>query len=294
MTLPNFLIIGAPKAGTTSLYFYLQQHPEIYMSPVKEPRFFVPEFYACTFKHSPKDRAMRLEEYCQLFEGVSREVAIGEASTDYLLFPDAADRIKSHLPQVKLVAILRDPAERAFSAYSYNLRDGMERVTFEQALQDEERRIREQWLPGRAYFQAGLYYAQLRRYYDRFDREQIKILLHDDLASDAAAVCRDLFGFLGVNDDFRPDLAKLNESRTAPRNRLLARLLMRNSSLKMTLKSIIPAPLQRHLGTSLKRLNSKEKGLLSSQTREQLVERYREDIRLLEDLIQRDLSKWVG
>ena len=110
MRLPNFLVIGAAKAGTTTVYQYLKQHPQVYMSPRKEPHFFS--------KNGTKDYPIpTLEDYQALFQEASDEIAIGEASTSYLTHPQTAERIQYHIPHAKLIAILRDPANRTYSLY---------------------------------------------------------------------------------------------------------------------------------------------------------------------------------
>ena len=123
MIMPNFLLIGAAKAGTSSLYGYLKQHPQIYMSPIKEPRFFALEGETLNFNGPTRGinqtSINTLEAYSQLFQKVTTEKAIGEASTIYLSSPKAPERIKHYLPDVKLIAILRDPSERAFSSYMH-------------------------------------------------------------------------------------------------------------------------------------------------------------------------------
>ena len=150
MTMPNFLIVGAAKAGTSSLYYYLDQHPQVFMSSIKEPRFFAPELYTDYIKDPYRSGAkehrstpMSLEEYQSLFDAVTDEVAIGEASTEYLYVPKTPERIKQLIPDVRLIMVLRDPAERAFSAFCYQVRDGCEKLTFEQALAAEETRMDE-------------------------------------------------------------------------------------------------------------------------------------------------------
>ncbi|MEQ8999686.1 MAG: sulfotransferase domain-containing protein [Coleofasciculus sp. B1-GNL1-01] len=110
ITLPNVLVIGAAKAGTTTVYQYLKQHPQVYMSPRKEPHFFS--------KNGTKNYPIpTLEDYQALFQGASDEIAIGEASTSYLTHSKAAERIQCHIPNAKLIAILRDPAYRTYSLY---------------------------------------------------------------------------------------------------------------------------------------------------------------------------------
>lgn len=134
MTLPNFLVIGAHKAGTTALYNYLKQHPQVYMSPAKEPRFFALEGKNLKFLGPKKDPGNRcrfttLEAYRELFQGVSSEVAIGEASTLYLYSQEAPKRIQHYIPDAKLIAILRNPIKRAYSNFVHAMQDDREVLT---------------------------------------------------------------------------------------------------------------------------------------------------------------------
>ena len=169
VALPNFLIIGAAKAGTTSLYRYLEQHPEVYMSPVKEPKFFALGGERLDYRGPGDEARMRgasvtsLEDYRELFRGVSTETAVGEASTLYLYSERAAARIKHHVPDVKLIAVLRNPVDRAYSDFLHLVRDGIEPLTdFPQALEAEESRIRSRWAPMWHYRRRGFYHPQLK------------------------------------------------------------------------------------------------------------------------------------
>lgn len=301
MPIPNFLIIGTAKAGTSSLYHYLNQHPQIYMSPVKEPRFFAPELYTEHCKDPYREGAkqhrdvpMSFEEYCQLFEGAVNEVALGEASTEYLYMPKTPERIQQHIPSAKLIAILRDPAERAFSAFCYQLRDGCEKLTFEQALAAESQRITEnKWWPGWHYKQSGFYYEQLKRYFQVFDPSQIKVYLHDELSADPTSVVKDIFRFVGVEDDFTPTLTRKNVS-GIPQNRFLHSLMTRNNPLKAAVKPFLPDGLRQRVAQNIHQQNMQAKPTLSPEIRHTLVEDYRQDILNLQDLLQRDLSKWLA
>ncbi len=123
MTMPNFLIVGAMKCGTTALYYYLEQHPQIFMSPVKEPNFF------CFEGREGLDSGNSITDiaaYRGLFRGVSSERAIGEASHCYLYEPRAVERIKHYTPDARLIAILRSPIERAYSHFLHAVRNGTE------------------------------------------------------------------------------------------------------------------------------------------------------------------------
>lgn len=294
--LPNFLIVGAAKAGTTSLCHYLSQHPQIFISPIKEPRFFTPEFYTTHCNGLLRDRARKVpfstEEYHQLFSEVKAEIAIGESSTEYLYFPSAPVRIRDAIPQVKIIAILRNPIERAFSAFCYQSRDGCEPLSFKQALLEEKARLEMRWRPGWLYVNCGFYYEQLKRYFDNFEAEKIKIFLYEDLDVSSVKVVQDICEFLGVNSNFEPDLSRRNISKV-PRIHLLNTLFVRENPVKTALKGLIPEGGQRDILRKLKQLNFSEKPVLPKEIYHELVEVYKEDILRLEDLIERDLSHWL-
>lgn len=295
MTMPDFLIIGAEKSGTTVLYHYLKQHPQIYMSPVKEPNFFSFEEGQKPKSAGPArfttDPITDVEAYQRLFDGVSGEKVIGEASPGYILVSEAPARIRNYIPEVKLIAILRDPVERAYSNYLHACWLGFEPITdFAQALEKEETRIRGGWGGLWRYKQKGFYYGQLRGYFATFDEDQIRIYLYEDFRDDPAGVLQNIFSFLGVGE-FIPDTnVRLNVS-GVPRNKALhSAVVALNRPL---LKKLVPNSLLQKLREPVRNATMAKPPELSPQVRRQLVEVYREDILKLQDLIDRDLSGWL-
>jgi len=296
MTLPNFIVIGAEKSGTTSLHYYLQQHPDIYMSEIKETRYFCPEFYT---QHSNgarlgnRTQPMSFEAYQELFAEVKNESAIGEASPQYIYFERSAERIKNKIPDAKIVAILRNPIERAFSAYCYQLRGGYETLSFEEALSTEKQRQQACWRPVWFYKDLGLYYTQLRQYFEIFDRSQVRICLYDDLKRDSVAFMSDLYSFLDVDPSFEPETSLKNVS-GIPRHRLLHNVTNRDSSLSTALKRVVPEALKGNISRWINTYNLKQKPELSNDIKQRLQSFYREDILQLQDLIQKDLTTWTS
>ena len=293
MTMPTFLIIGAMKSGTTALYYYLEQHPQIYMSPVKEPNFF------CSEEQERLDSksVTRIEAYVDLFKGVSDEKAVGEASHCYLYEPEAAARIRQYVPDAKFVAILRNPVDRAYSHFLHMVRNGTEPLTdFAQVLRREETGA----VPERGfedYIGRGRYYEQLTRYFDVFDRKQVKVYLYEELSEAPIDTLQDTFRFLGVDDTFVPDVSLRRNVSGYPRYKVLDRFLRRPSVTKEALKVYLPAGLRWRLSKTfddLKTRNLVEPPAVQQEVRRQLVEVYREDILELQGLIQRDLSDWLG
>jgi len=297
--MPNFLIIGAIKTGTTSLYYYLKQHPQIYMSPVKEPGFFAFEGEKLDFLVDTinKDFVAQLktdiESYCELFKGVSREIAIGEASAMYLYNPKAPERIKYYIPNVKLIAILRNPVERAYSHFLQRVMKGLEPLKdFTQAIQEEETRIGNNERQSPHYIQMGFYYIQLRRYFDRFNQNQIKVYLYEDLKDNPIGVLQDIFHFLGVDETFIPDTSLRHNVTGIPKSRLLHRFLTRPNFIKAPFKPLFPEKLRKRIVMNLKNRNL-VRPPLPPEVHNWLIRLYRDDILRLQDLIQRDLSKWL-
>jgi hypothetical protein len=292
VTLPNFLIIGAAKSGTTSLYYYLKQHPDVFMSPVKEPNFFAVKGKEPGFRnrggYKPPGEKTTLEEYEALFAGVTDEKAIGEASPQYLRNPEAPARIRHHVPEAKLVAVLRDPAERAYSAYLMQVRNEREKRDFARALEKKEAA---NWV------QAGFYHAHLLRYYELFDREQIRVYLYEDLKEDPAGMVQDIFRFLGVDDSFVPDISLRHNAGGVRRSGALYRAVhiavMRPNPIRQALKPLLPERLRKRLFEGLRDRVLHKAPPLPVEQRMELVELYREDILKLESLIGRDLSGWL-
>ncbi|MDQ5820413.1 MAG: sulfotransferase [Actinomycetota bacterium] len=295
---PTFLVIGAAKAGTTSLYHYLGQHPQIFMSPVKEPRFFALEGHPLDFR-GPGDERLRekttttLEAYRELFAGVRNERAVGEASVLYLHHQAAPEAIARYIPDVKLVAVLRNPVERAYSGFLYQTRDGYEPLAdFEEALRAEPRRIADGWYYSWHYRDQGFYHRNLARYFDRFDPSMIRVYLYEDLDQDPHRVLANLFGFLGVDEGFRPDVGMRYNPSGRPRSARLQRVLTQRHSLKEAAKAVIPERWGHRVIARLQPANL-VRAPIRVETRASLVEGYNEDIRRLEHLIGRDLSHWL-
>lgn len=297
--LPNFLIVGAAKAGTTAIWHYLRQHPEIYMSRHKEPRFFAVYGRPLNFQ-GPGDKTRfkfvtDLQEYQQLFADVTDERAVGEVSPWYIYVQRAAPAIKEMLPRVKLVAILRDPVDRAFSNYLHAVNEGLEPLpTFRKAMEAESTRIRENWSPRFHYKKKGFYYRQLRHYLKFFDREQLKIYLYEDLVNEPEAMFADLFEYLGVDPDFRVNTGERHNESHVTRSRTVKRFLEPGNVVSQSAKLLVSKRWRRTIRQRITALNLGPKPKLSRKDREYFIEVYREDVAKLEELIGRDLSSWVS
>ncbi len=211
--LPDFLIGGAQKSGTTTLHMLLRLHPEI---------FFPARPQELDFFDREKSYARGLDRYRQHFAAAGdRHRAVGQTSTQYLYAPEAAARIARHLPQVRLIFILRDPVERAWSHYRHAVKYGLERLSFAAALEREPRRLAHGGNARRffSYADRGFYARQLERYRERFPRDRILVLLTEELGRDPRAAVDRCSTFLGVE----PHSARL-ATKTLERRWNVARL----------------------------------------------------------------------
>jgi Sulfotransferase family len=299
-TWPNFLVLGTAKAGTSSLYEYLKQHPEVYLSPISELNFFAHEGCDLNFR-GPRDQeyiwddslVATYEDYCKQFAGAAAETAIGEVSTHNLYGQQAPALIKRYLPNAKLIAMLRHPAERAFSAFAHMVRDGREETEdFGAALERESLRIRDNWEPLWHYKSMGFYGAQLSRYFDTFDRNQIRVYIYDDFVARPLEVVRDIFSFVGVDPSFAPDMTERYNVSTILRSRRLNDMMMDKSLIRSTLRRLVPSGVRARIRSSILERNVKRLRL-APELRRELTDAYRDDIRLLERILDRDLSRWL-
>ena len=297
--MPTFLLLGAMKAGTTALYTALDQHPDVFMSRVKEPNFFAfaedePNFQA-PIDQRPEGvnhtSITDLDRYQELFAGATDEAARGEASHWYLYHPDAPANIERYVPEARLVAMLRNPVERAYSEFLHFVRDQDEPLTdFAATLDAEEERIANHWALGR-YVDRGCYDEQLERYLNRFPREQIRVYLFDDFVDDPAAIRQDLFRFIGVDSSFEPDDRRVNAS-GIPQSRWLHALLTAAAPVREAVVPLLPDALVDWVN-DLKNRNL-EKPSMDPAVRARLIDTFRPHVRRLEDLLDRDLSHWLA
>lgn len=302
MTVPNFLIIGAAKAGTSSMYEYLGQHPEIYTSLIKGPCYFAYEDDQRVVVNGPGDQEIfdrfvvtNQQTYMQFFNGVTHEHAIGEASVLYMYEPLAAARIQQFNPEIKLIACLRDPVSRAFSSFLHLRRDAREPVAnFCDALNLEDERVAARWEHQWHYTRLGFYYEQLARYFERFARDQIRIYLYDDFRANPLHIIQDIYNFLDVDSTFVPDLSIRMNVSGQPRIRALHDLLTKPNVVASMLRSNLPPLFRRKLASQALQWNlARQPASMSKDVKCYLRELYREDILKLQTLIQQDLSIWL-
>lgn len=282
MTLPNLLLVGAAKSGTTSLYHYLNEHPEIYMAHPKEPRFFS----YCGSKKFNSIAITDFSDYQKIFNGTAKEKIIGEASVNYLYYHQRAIKnIKKYLPnyqETKIIVIVRQPAHRAFSHYCHDLSKKLTAMPFEIATHHRP-----------FYLGMSLYSEAIQNYLDNFN--QVKILFYDDLCHNPNQLIKEVYHFLKINDDFTPKTEIHYNVTNIPRNKIIHNIL--NLSYKVSSKIIAPKELRSH--SKISNIIEKTKNKLSKKiplnhkTKILLLNYFKSDIAQLEKITNRDLSSWL-
>lgn len=271
--LPNFLVVGAMRSGTTSLIRYLRSHPQVFLAPHKELHYFDFNFGEGT------------DWYRGNFEGASDERAVGEGTPNYMYIAEALPRIAELIPNARLIAILRDPVERAYSHYWHNRAVGREELDFGPALDAEAGRIASDDPHARAYWSyvdRGRYARQLEAICALFPREALHVLLFDDLRETPGDAYRSVCGFLGVDEDHvPPELGTAVNSFVAFRSRKLRSLTRR---------------LPKSAGRVVGRLNARDESYppMPEEIRASLSDRFREDNAALAAWLGRDLTSWRG
>lgn len=295
--MPTFLIIGAARSGTTALYVYLKEHPDVFMSENKEANFFAyeNEQLSCTGPGADyiNNSVTRLVDYQRQFEGVVGETAIGEASPLYLYSAKAAKRIRHHLPDVKLIAILRNPIDQAFSHFLYAKRQMLEPLDdFTAALDAQAERKEKCWQPLFQYSEFPRYHQQLARYYAVFPENQIKLYLYEELVEDSSSVVADIYSYIGVDPGYVPDFSYRPNTGGVPRNRFLQNLVMQPHLITRVAGWLIPEKVKRRIRDAVSDRNL-FKPPCPEDARDRLKRELREDILKLQNLLKRDLSAWL-
>lgn len=294
---PDFIIIGPPKCASTSLHNYLGQHPEIYTTKVKETRFFSWNY----------DKGM--DYYEQYFKGVTTEKAIGESTPSYSFLPFAADRIKKHFPEIKLILCFRNPVDRAFSSWLMQTSMGTERLPLKEAIEINLKQLSYTTLEGekgertwaesrgnfsgdetrlRTYIQAGNYAQILQSYRKRFREDQVKVIFLEDLKNKFDETMAELFHFLNVDPNFivpNKEIVNFHFDRKA--NKITNKLFGINGT--RFLINLTPKFFKKKMKKAWK---TKEVPKLSMEDRNYLWNIFKNDVAQLETMLNVDLSHW--
>lgn len=296
---PNFLIVGMAKCGTSSLAQYLQQHPEVFITKHKEPRYFSSQCMQFPMG-GPKDKQVESwyvkdwNQYLKMFESANVK-AIGEASADTLYFHSCTiPLIKEKIGNPKIIIILRNPVKRAFSAYQHLIRDEREKGSFEEALKKEPERIRDNYELIYHYKKVSQYYEPVKAFMDNFDN--VKVILNEDLQNQTENCLKEVFEFLEVDTEQEIEYDLRFNVSGKPKNRILHESLQSETKIRKMVRPfarlIFPTEEKRMRmvtwlsGKNMNRLQ------LQDETAEELYKFFQDDTEKLKSLLGKDLSQW--
>lgn len=298
--LPSFFLLGAAKAGTSAFFDMLARQPGIFLPALKESNYFAlgdqpPRFSGPGDDSGINGRSIwRREDYAALFRDASPDQVIGEASVIYLASTTAASAIKAAVPDARLLAILRDPVERAYSAFRHLRRDGREEYEdFGRALAAEEERVAAGWEPLWHYQRVGRYADQLETWLEHFPRDQMLIVSYERFRDDPQSVLVEACRFVGTEARSFEGLARSVNASGSPRSRRLQRLLIGDNAIKRTVRPLVSARLRRRVWQALMRRNTRRTPAgLPIGVEAELRERFRPQVERLEQLLGWDLTSW--
>ncbi len=303
MALPDFFVIGAPKGGTTALHVALALHPQLFMSPVKEPKFFICDGRPPRWGGGPGDAHSygewfwRQDDYEALFADAPTGVLCGESTPFYLADFDAKQRIRERVPHARLIAVLRDPVDRAYSNWAHLWSDGLEPLSdFLAACAEEDGRIAAGWAPFWHYLALGRYGEQLRHLYTVFPREQVHLLRYRYLVDQPREALNGICAFLGVAPDLVTSAPFENVSTYVPPT-TTNQLLRTSIRVGAAIGRFFPPQLWRKASTPLLAALQREAGPkppLTRPQRRQLLTYFADDIRLLEQETGRSFADWIA
>tara|TARA_B100000780_G_scaffold15289_1_gene10154 strand:- start:4567 stop:5430 length:864 start_codon:yes stop_codon:yes gene_type:complete len=284
--LVDFFIVGAPKAGTTSLFYYLNKNKGICMSSIKEPNFFSSQDLKIQKIYYDSLILDNLKEYERIFTPKNKQQIIGEASVSYLFYPNVANRIFDYNPRSKIIIILRDPVERAFSHYSMDLRLGHVKQSldelFDLGLNNKDNLFFQQ------YILLGQYYEQVNRYIKVFGRENICVKFYDELKLDASSFYSDILKFLHQENDHNIDFNQPFNKSKLPSNKFIKWLYSWPIIRKISL-IFLPLSVIEFINIKFFKENN---NIITNDLKSKLHSFFLEDIEKLEKLLSKDLKSW--
>jgi hypothetical protein len=299
LKLPNFLIVGAAKCGTSSFYYYLRNHPQIYMSSLKEPHHFSTQNVDANYQGIGDYRrpyVKNFEDYCKLFMDVQDEIAVGEASTDTLsTWQTSIPAINDKLIDPRIIIMLRNPVERAYSAYLHLVRENREYLSFEDGLKMEEERIKNNWHGLWHYAHRGFYFHQVKPFLDEFSK--VKVFLNEDFNKDPQSIITQTCEFLEIATDYQSPYINVRYNTSGiPRSTALNYLFIMKNPIQRSVRKIAHRVFTEDGWIALRdsmRAKLMVKPKMKPETRASLKKVFRDDILKLQDLLGMDLSVWL-
>lgn len=284
----DFFIVGAPKSGTTSLYHYLSEHPQVEMSSQKEPDYFSDKAIHEQGMYYAKNRVDTLDKYESLF--VQKEsVVYGEASVSYLFYENVAEDIKKYNPNAKIIIMLRDPIERAFSHYLMDYRLGLISDSFENVLAKISKH-KNAHLFYQQYIEVSKYAKQIQRYLDFFKKENILFIDYEDFKKNVSKTVDQVYNFLNISTEFVADINTKHNTFIMPKNKII-RLIYSFVFLRKILIFLFPVYLVKNISVLL--FKSDKKPELLKETRSLLSIIFNDDIKKMEEVLAKNYSKWI-
>jgi hypothetical protein len=300
MSLPDFFVIGAPKAGTTALHAALAPHPQLFLSPVKEPKFFLcdgppPDRGGPGDAHSYREWIWRRDEYERLFDLAPVGSRRGESTPFYLSDVAAQRRIRDAVPEARLIAVLRDPVDRAYSNWAHLWADGLEPIgDLVSACEEEPARRAAGWAPIWRYLETGLYGGQLNHLYRLFPRDQVHVIRYLSLVEEPRATLDAVCRFLGVEEGVVTEVPPMNVGGYVPPS-LTSQVLRAAFRQGAELGRHFPPQVWRKASLPLQWLiqrTPRHRPELAPEDRARLIGYFDEDITLVEEETGWDLSTW--
>ncbi|MBL7856254.1 MAG: sulfotransferase [Cyclobacteriaceae bacterium] len=298
--LPNLIIVGAAKCGTSSLHNYLEQHPQVFMSKVKEPRFissqFMPPLQGPGDHKVEKWYVKKFSDYKKLFENSDGYPVRGESSADtFYFYEKSIPVIKQYLGDPKIIILLRNPVKRSFSAYQHLVRDQRENLTFEEGLAHEDERIKNNWELIYHYKAVSLYAAGVKAFLENF--KNVKVVLTEELEKNPQQTMADIFNFLNIETSFTISSEIRYNVSGKPRSQWLHQFLFEGHPLRNLMRPVVRLFLSHETRKRIS-LKVQEKNLvkmkLNSETRTMLKKYFQTDIEHVQLLLKKDLSHWLN
>lgn len=302
--IPNLVIVGEPKCGTTSLHYYLDQHPEIYMSSEKEPEFFCTDLRRESDKFYGRKEYFKIrteEEFLKLFKKKNKKI-YGESSTANLFSKEAAKNIHKTNPDAKIIAVFREPVNLLYSLHAEYLAEFKENIVeFEEALKEEKNRKKGKNIPIRVGTPSMLFYSErvkfaehLKRYYNLFKKKNVLVITIEDLNKKQEETYKKILTFLEVDEHFAPDFSRKNERREV-RSKSMKKVMENKGVWKIT-KKIIPYFIYKRLYGLLRPILFKQSKVkkIDPEVKKRLMKKFKPEVDKLSKLIKRDLIKEWG
>ena len=284
----DFFIVGAPKSGTSSLYHYLSEHPQVEMSSQKEPNYFSDKAIHNQGMYYGKNRVNTLDKYESLF-AQKESVVYGECSVSYLFYDNVAEDIKKYNPNAKIIIMLRNPIERAFSHYLMDYRLGLISDSFENIIAKKSKH-KNTHLFYQQYIEVSKYAKQIQRYLDFFEKENILFIDYDDFKKNGSEIVFQVYDFLNISTEFGANINTKYNAFAMPKNNGI-RFIYSFIFLRKILRYLLSKYLVKNISASLFKVDRKPE--LSRETRSLLIKIFKDDIKKLEEILSNDYLKWI-